>query len=298
MFPACIPAARRAVPVLALLLPLCGCELLRTAGWWPAADGRASTDEVRRTYLPPIPPPRDAFEVEIVFVERPVGDPLLGAELWNELPQAGEIPPASRALLEENGFRLGTCGSSPPRALQEMLSRALNDVLVLTAERPDAAIPTTLRSHRLTLQSGGETEIQTSPVYPRCAISIAAAGGVRVRDYEQARCMFRVRAERVQDGWVRLEFVPEVHHGALKPRHVAGSGGFALRSTQKIDPLTAQRFAVTLNLGEMVVLSADPARPDSAGRHFFVGASEDAPMQRLVVLRLADMKRADPVYAE
>ncbi|MEX0718606.1 MAG: hypothetical protein WD066_18580 [Planctomycetaceae bacterium] len=295
-------AARRFTPGLALwlplALPLCGCELLRSAGMGPRADvSSAAGEESRAASLRPIPKPRDAFVVEVLFVERPAGDPLLGSELWSELAQPGELPATTRDLLEENGFRLGTCGSTAPRALQVLLARSVHEVLAVRSGESGDAPQTTLMSHRVALQSHGETELQTSPVYPACSIAIRSGGAARERRFEQARCLFRVTAERVQDGWVRLEFSPEVHHGELKTRHVAGNGGFVLKSTQEVAPFPVQRFAVTLNLGEMVVLSADPDRPDSLGRHFFIGAGEDEPLQRLIVIRLADMKRTDPIYS-
>lgn len=293
------PAARRLAPALALLLPWCGCEMLRLPDSWRVTDRRTLAEETRAQVLKPVPKPRDAFEVEILFAECPVGDPLLGPELWNDLAHPGETSPATRKVLEKNGFRIGTCGSAAPRALQELLARSLRDVLAVQSGDGEFATATTLVSRRLAIQSGGDTEIVTAPTYPTCTISTSVGDDSRRRSYQLARCVFRVSAERVQDGWVRLEFQPEVHHGEMKNRHIARNGGFALAAMQQVDPLAAGRFSVTLNLGEMIVVSAAPAAPpDSLGRHFFVGADEGAAMQRLVVVRLADMKRTDPVFSK
>ena len=70
---------------------LCGCTLLR-----PMADMFAFRPAFCRlgNLLPPLRPARDALQIDVVFIERPLGDPLLGKTLWNDIDQvAGSTRP-------------------------------------------------------------------------------------------------------------------------------------------------------------------------------------------------------------
>lgn len=267
-----------------LLLSAGGCALFQ----------QSSRQEANKPAgLPPIPTSRDAIQLEMVFVERPIDDPLLGSLLWQHIDQVSALPPEKRSMLRGNGFQVGHVSSTPPRALQSLLG--------FTTEIPDSRIEESRRmvGRRVVLQSGAATEVQASELYPTCSISIASDDGVESQDFENVRCVFRVFVERMQDGWAKLEFLPEIHHDAAQLRATATALDWQLQSRQEIEKLYGHRFIIKLNVGEMVVLTAEQgAAIGSLGRCFFVGAEASADKQRLLVVRLADMKKVDPVYAE
>jgi hypothetical protein len=69
------------------------------------------------------------------------------------------------------------------------------------------------------------------------------------------------------------------------------------KESQEIDSLP-QRFSLKLHVGEMAVITTAPDNPRSFGHHAFV--REDAAngaIQRLLVVRLSNMSRIDPVYS-
>lgn len=267
-----------------LLLSAVGCALFQDSSRLEAKKAAG---------LPPIPTSRDAIQLEIVFVERPVDDPLLGSLLWRQIDQVSALSPEKRSILRGNGFQIGHVSSNPPRPLQTLLG--------LTTEISDSETDEARRmvGRRIVLQSGAATEVQTSDLYPACSISIASDEGVETQEFEYVRCVFRVFVERMQDGWAKLEFLPEIHHDAARLRATATDSNWQLRSRQEIEKLYGHRFSMELNVGEMAVLTAEQgAALGSLGRCFFVGAEPSADKQRLLVIRLADMKKVDPVYAE
>lgn len=252
-----------------------GCAL------WKSDEPTASTSQ---SPLKPVTPHIDAIELEVVYVERPIGDPLMGEALWSELDTISTLNPAVLTSLRRNGIRFGIASSDPPRNLTAVIG--------VEGGR--------YSGRRYSQRSGDAMTIDAWPVYPSCEVTINDGGSPRSKTYDQARCVFRVTPERLQDGWVRIEFVPEIHHGDMEMRRVPGDQDSQLKwqltPSQLVDPLFGQRFVVDLNLGEMVVLSASGDDPKSVGHHFFRGGTTDNKLQRLLIVRLADMKRLDPVY--
>ncbi len=272
------------VLMLAILGLVSGCSLF-------SLTKKDNGDTIDR--LPAISSHRDTIQLEVVFIERPVNDPLIGRVLWQEVDQVGALPPETRAALKRHGFKIGHISSSPPRALQTLLG--------LTSEFGDSQLSekgAQLIGRRVVLQSGTGTEIQASPLYSTCSFPmLETEGGTSAREFRNARCVLRLSAQREQDGWANLTFLPEIHHGGVHSRPAATPLGWQLRTTQEIEKLYDLKFALNLSLGEMVVITAD-SESDSIGHRFFLGTDHEAKLQRLLVVRLADMRKIEPVYVE
>ena len=263
-----------------------GCAL------WRNAD-KVDADTVKEQILRKIPIAQDAIELEIMFVDRPPEDPLIGLALWDEVDQLSGMSPESREMLRQNGFQIGHASSHPPRALQKLLGLKADDLQT----NPQLA---GIVGRRVVVRSGAETDILVSQtIQPQSAVTIRQAAATDEREYEHARGMFRVKAFRTQDGWAELEFIPEIHHDQPQMRHVAIlTGGFQFQATQKIEKLYSQKFTLTLNLGEMAIITANSHMAGSLGRFFFVDELGEEPSQRMLVVRLANMAKAEPIYAE
>jgi hypothetical protein len=235
-----------------------------------------------KTPLKPLTPQFDAIQLDVSFVERPQGDPLLGPALWSELDEISTLDGKTLTTLHENGVRFGIASSNPPRSLMAAIE---------IAEQANS-----YSGRRYAQQSGQEMTINAWGEYPSCRITIPGDGGTIVQEYKYANCTFRVIPTRLQDGWVRIEFIPEIHHGEMKMRKLPGEQNWKHLPSQLVDPLYGQRFSVELNVGELVVLSAAGDDPQSVGHHFFRGGTTDSKLQRLLIVRVADMQRLDPVY--
>ncbi|MCA9067281.1 MAG: hypothetical protein KDA84_00050 [Planctomycetaceae bacterium] len=250
--------------------------------------------------------------LEIVFVERPIDDPLMGDQLWSEVDQIGSLPADVRQKLNEMGFCVGRVGANPPRALQTLMGLSM-EVGNQKEKR--------LVGRRVVLPSGAETEVMTGRPLIQSKINVPTAKGMEVKTFENVHGVFRLKAKQLQDGWARIEFLPEVHHGRLVNRPVVVQGGWQLQTAQAIERLYGRQFALDLNLGEMVVITGNFEPEDSVGRHFFHGneysdandpnlqnPSEQPPpesqldnspgIQRLLIVRLADLSTAESIYSE
>lgn len=247
------------------------------------------------TDSPPVRPAeryREAVQVEIVFVERPIDDPLMGETLWQDLDEVGAVDAATRTKLESRGLRIGHCGASPPAVLQRLLGLKSDIVEYGSGDRAKV-----LSGQRVGLPAGDDYEVQVSPIYPHCDIRLAPDDDT-TKPYEDARCVLRLSAEPFQEGWVRLALQPEIHHGEHRLRHVATDEGFRLRESQQIVPLYPLKFAMELGLHEMAVIGWRPTSPDALGRHFFVGHDDEAYRQRLLVVRVTGVEKSKLVAVD
>lgn len=297
---------------LVMIGTLPGCLLMDWSAAWfswktPAPDSDSSANPLKK-----IPKPKTAVTLEIVFVERPVNDPLLGEQLWDEVDQIGSLPPADRETLAEMGIRVGRVGANPPRALQTLMGMSTE----IGNEKDKRLV-----GRRVVLPSGAETEVNMGLPHPQISVQIPTSDGMEIQSFENVRGVFRMKAKELQEGWARLEFLPEIHHGRRVNRPVAVRGGWQLNTAQAIERLYGQEFSLDLNLGEMVLITGQAKPADSVGNQFFYSpeysdklansqverpdpqgeerSSAAGPgIQRLLIIRLADLSKAKSIYSE
>ena len=281
----CLMVLPATAVILLAAVSLSGCALMNRGEMSKKTSDHGHSQSLP---LPRIRKPRTAIQLEIVFIDRPADDPLLGPKLWEDVDQVSALEVDVRTRLRDAGFRVGQVGSALPAALESLLN--------MSASTGDGGGGFTVR--RVALPSGSETEIETSPLAPVRRIEIPGREEVRVHEFRSARCVLRIRLEHVQEGWARLEIIPEVHHGSVQPRPTATASGWLFRTTQSVEPLFGLRFGLNLNLNEAVLITADSDDPFSPGYQFFRGAAEGAYGQRLVLIRLAGMPTIEPLYVE
>lgn len=269
--------ASRMLLLAGCVLAVGGCALF-TDGVETAAQGLA---------LRPVVESRDGIHLEAYFIDRPVGDPLIGEALWREIDQISSIAPDVRFRLNEAGIRYGVSGSDLPKTLSALLS-----------DRETGSAAQQTRRLDVPLVSGSQGELEVSVLPRRCRIRMPGRTAQDVREYDDVRCVLRVTAQRMQEGWVRLEFLPEIHHGVARARYAATERDWQMQQSQNIEPLYEQRFSVALNIGEYIVIGAAGGAEDSVGQHLFRGGEPDPQQERLILLRVRDMQRIDPVPVE
>ncbi len=290
-----LPARGLIVALVAWGLSLTGCESLFKSAGIPVTARK----------FPTLEPPAGSMQLDVMYVERPVGDRLLGRELWQHVDEVAAMDADARRTLRQTGLRVGIVGATPPVALQRMLGLKSD----FTYE-PDAEQAKQLAGRHFFLLSGGETDVQISQPYPECSLDLHTEEASVPLRLENAVCKFRVRASRLQEGWARLEFVPQLLHGEGRQRYVAGEEGWRLQSGQQTETLFRQRFDVKLGTGEMAVITAADDAPGTLGHLFFRGpaalrrppdpengSAADEPatptteyaVQRLLIVRLAGM---------
>ncbi|MFO0917937.1 MAG: hypothetical protein U0872_06430 [Planctomycetaceae bacterium] len=260
--------------VAGVFVCLSGCQ------FFPQAEDLSSGLQSRRTTLPPLRADQEAIQLDVLMIDRRADDPLIGDRLWHELDQVGAVSAETRNVLNSNGLRVGHAASSPPPMLESLL-----------AANPRTSEPSRVSGRTYSIRSGTDLEVQASELWPECDVSIFDKERVRNMQFDQVRGVFHVKPIRLQDGWVRVEFIPEIHHGDLRLRHVATESGFANKTTQEVEKCFPQRFTVTLNVGESAVITADADSEGTLGDRFFRRKEEGEPLQRLLIVRLVDMGR-------
>ncbi|QDT66411.1 hypothetical protein [Calycomorphotria hydatis] len=264
-----------AIIAIAMALLVSGCAMI---GDLPTTIP-SSTGDGLHSVLKPLEPGGDTVGVEVMFVERPADDPLWGSPLWMDVDQIGALSPHRREQLEQDGIRIGISSSRPSPALQKMIGLA-EEIGIQEDEKK-------FSGRRLVLRSGGTTELQTTPIFPEMFAQVSNDEAAEPELFTNARGMLQVQCRSLQAGWAELEFLPQIHHGAEQLRHVATDSGWNMRSSQKVRRLYDDRFELTLNDGEMALITATDDPGDSAGARFFLHDSDQGLMRRLIIVRLA-----------
>ncbi|MDA0284562.1 MAG: hypothetical protein O3B13_03765 [Planctomycetota bacterium] len=264
-------------------LCLSGCHLLDL----PAIGSETASNSNSDLKLPPIVASRDAVQLEILFVDRPINDGLLGESLWNQVDQIAGMSANIRSNLRANGWRVGHASSHPPRALEQLLEMSSGRPEVIDHERR-------LIGRRVALAAGSTLPIDLTDL--QSELQFRPDFGEDVKTYSNARCILNVQIDREQDGWVRLNFTPEIHHGQNWLRPVATQLDWTRRRGQLIEPMFDQKFSLSLNVGEMAIVTADGDDKETIGNSFFRSVHESGGLQRLLVVRVANMRKMIPVY--
>ena len=233
--------------------------------------------------LPPLSAPPDAVQLQLVFIERPVNDPLLGRCLWNELDQLAGVPHERRLSLLENGFRYAMSGSQPPPTLAELLKVGLANEY----DGPTGFV----NSRSLAMRDGAATDVMVSDDPTDWTVDVVRDGHPEQKQYPAARGFLRVDVSGVEDGWVEVNVTPEIHHGDEAVRHSASDAGWTLDERHEIAAVPDTSFSVHLALNEMLVLSAAEGSGSRVGNHFFRREDDGRLMQRVLVIRASAMKQ-------
>lgn len=238
--------------------------------------------------LSPLKPAQDAIQYDVLILDRRADDPLLGAQLWDQLDQVGAVGLETGELLKRNGFLVGRAAAKPPTSLLKLLGLASEiEGLPISA---DPESKTRIPGRTYSVRSGTESEIQISDVLPEAEVTIVDPGETRVVNHQQTRFVIRMKPIRLQDGWVRMDFLPEIHHGDLQLRPTPSEElGWTYKTAQNVVACHAQKFSVTLNVGESAVMSAPADSTGSLGANFFRREQQGELRQRLLIVRLANM---------
>jgi hypothetical protein len=235
--------------------------------------------------LAPIAAAEGQVTLEIFSAPAPPDDPQL-ATLWREVDEQ-PLPPELRKKLAENGLRAGVVGSRVPDALAALLK--VTDKPISAEERSRVPLETepgvTLRVLQPLL--GKRHDLVVSPSREEIALLRSADGQVEGKTYKKAEGRLTLHVLPEDTGRLRLELVPELHHG--EPRtQTAGSEGMFIWTTEREKRVFSElKIGATLGAGEMLLITCAPQRPGSVGHHFFMHKAADKPIQRLWVLRVA-----------
>ena len=150
---------------------------------------------------------------------------------------------ASWTGLNSWGFSPATPERTPAPALERLLRRR---PIPSRRTKPRTAC----RSRNRRSVSATTRPRRSRPMPCRTARSICRSSPAPEKTYDNVKSILRLTALRLQDGWARLEFAPEIHHGVERLRPIVTDGRWQPRETQEIDALP-QHFSLKLHVGEI-----------------------------------------------
>ncbi len=272
---------------IALLGTSSSCELMDR--------GSESTATKHSSLLPPIATSASAVQIEFVIVERTLGDPLFGNSLWNVVDQIGVLDPEIRRTLLKHGIRVGITGSAPPAELEALLELSSEDDAGFYGLDGQGR----WSGRRVTLMARQETDVKPfDDPWSECTVNVPRSESSEVRSFEQARFLFRVKAAETQPGWANIEFVPQIHHGQVQSRPTASKASWTYRTGQRVEPVFPLGFDLTLGEGEWALIGLAGDDPTSLGDHLFTRTAGQLPVQRLLIIRLADTAKIEMARSE
>lgn len=250
----------------ALLLGLCAGLL---AG---CTNGRSfvSTSwlDRRKPFQGPIGP--DVVQMEVMLLERPAGDAYLSEHVW-KVADEQVVSLEQKAVLADNGIRVGQIGGITPAELQRLLTSKESN--------PNPRGKQLHAGHAVTLVVGPRAPVNRFP--------LVLGSQTTPVDVADAECVLTVVPTLTDNGRTRLRFTPVLRHGEAvrEARPAADRSGWVIEEEQPTERYAALAWDVEVAPNEYVIVGARADRPGTLGHHCFVRPGEAVPVQRLLVIR-------------
>jgi hypothetical protein len=258
---------RRARGLLpALLLLLVGCATTGTLD--ESASLRQARTPAERVRASPAPLVPEGIIMDVVLLERPAGDAYINEELWcgtDEQP----VPLEHKALLEDNGLRVGHLVGMTPARLQELI----------TSQR------WCVSRWRQILPPGRPTHLSVSRPVPEFRCQVVHPRKTEEVSLEQAQAFLVTVPTLSGDGRTCLKFTPQLQYGQEHQEFQAGPDGWSLGYRRHRRTFSSLAWEVTLAPNEYLVIGAALDPPGSLGHQCFVGGDGPARVQRLLLIR-------------
>lgn len=247
--------------------------------------------------------------LDVFFIERPIGDPLLGPELWESVDE-NFMSALRRQALKQNGLRIGIVGGHMPLPLETLLGLdgASSSPVppAQSADQPGPAVDPGFTpvekltqgpwGRHLVLRQGNPSKIFAAGPLPECFI-LLDHNGVRGRRFTAARFLYDLRPTALSDSSVQLELHPEIQHGPARIQY-EDALNYSSPVAQAVETFPHLACSATLTPGQMILMTMWPEAEQSLGWHFFTQQDDDTVKQRLIVVRVSKLPAADELFAE
>lgn len=272
-------------------LTLCAC-VLASCGSMPL-NNRPTPEPVstERKTLQRLNLAPDAVVFDVLVAHVPYNERDLVRELWKEVDEL-ELEPATRRALNEQGFRAGLLGASPPESLSKLLALKGRELRASVVEEVDSskiesALAPIAYSKPVTLRSGTKSSIVVrSDVIPSAPIlEKNEDGALEGKTYADVSPVFSVAVEQSPDGSALFNISPYLRYGAAKPVTRYQHGQLVKTQEQPSKSFDNLRFTQALRPGQFLVIGATDTNSNALGKYFFNEGGDDFE-QTVLVLRL------------
>lgn len=214
---------------------------------------------------------RDTVVLNIALIERALHDSFLNEELWERADQL-VVDPERKAILEENGLRVGQLVGPTASELQRLL----------TSERWCVAKTRILPSGQKFTQYLGLAQ-------PHCQYDVFLGRNPLELQIDQARFCLEITPRHGGDTFTKLEFVPKVETAeqVLPFQPAPEQSTWVYRAERPGKSYPELSWQVGLRPNEYLIVGAHAAKKNTIGYHTFVDELGESPVQRVLVIRTA-----------
>lgn len=241
---------------------------------------------------------KDSVTLDVLFVRYPADDKDFNGPVWDEIDEL-HFSQEARLRLTGNGIRAGILSGPLPMAIEKQIRLSEK-----SAEKDESAPESVeldkqpkMKRRLLRLQAGRRSNIltmgETERVPEMSLLMLGIDGQPKGRTYRDVMGLFATRAFLNGDGGARIELIPELEHGIAQKRFVPGEGMFKVEFGPPHEVFTDLRIAADLTQGQFLVVGAVPSRPGSLGHRFFTEEKGDVPMNKMLLIRLAQSELDD-----
>jgi hypothetical protein len=248
----------------------------------------------RSPLLAPLMSP-DSVVLDIVFVRFPYADAGMNESFWNDIDEQS-IDATLRQRWTQQGLTAGVMSDSVPPQLAALLPD--EDLGPAQLERTQTTFDEDplVTSRHVQARSGKLVDIVTSSTYDQLSlIDCDDSGRITGRTYRQAECRFLARAYPQADGRVRIELIPEIQYGELRPQLVTDGGTMRFEPGRGKVSRSDLKLQATVRPGEFLAVGCLPSARGSLGQHFFVVPAQDnqPAEQKLLLIRVVQTQYDD-----
>jgi hypothetical protein len=241
--------------IIVLLAPfMVGC-LGSTKDTEPSIKPRALLEQTTRG--------EDAVALELVYIERPHTDQNF-QRVWKGIDEQA-LPYEKRALIKENGFRVGVVSGIIPEDLQKLINDPMNPLgrrLRSFLIHESISIPIPDERPTLSFKTINEKHAE------------------KKHTFENAQLMLGLKATRLETGEYQLVFTPEID--AKDQTHWTPTGSTLFKEPT---PFPECSWEVKLHSKECLVIGCT-LEEDTLGHAFFQYQGALRPVHRLLVVRV------------
>ena len=231
--------------------------------------------------LPPAITSPESVALEIAFVNVAADERSLEQQLWRQFDEQ-LFPVEFRRQLNANGLRAGMIGTQLPEELRKLVERTADESQAApSSETMRGEDSPSMSQRRLQMNTGKRAKVVVSPTFPVLSVlSIDDSRRVVGQQFQQAQCLFSLKAFPEGDGGTRVELTPEIEHGEVKNRWVPVDGALVQQIGKDRHVYERLRLDFHLSPGQTLVLGPT-LEPCGVGQPYF---SQEQPTQRRVLL--------------
>ena len=270
--------------ILTVSISLAGCRSIVTPQW-------SLEDEVTKTTLSSPQLARDAVILEIAFIRVPAKINSSDSTFWPAIDET-HLSVNDRKRLSQNGIRCGLIAGALPDSLNELINGDANTV-DLEALTGGLNLNLENRNQRLQFRAGQAGQIVMSKsVKENITVITSDAQYAAAERFSQAQCQFQIKTYPQGDGRVRIELIPQIHHGDPRAEFTGQEGAWLLKTQRAVKQYDTVPIEALISPGESLLLSAD-SHNKGLGRQFFVINDDDEKTNHLLLMRLVHTQYDD-----